>query len=115
MDWTSKVYDRNVLEGQSFQEKNAAKARAFDAAARDNEINQSAQMLNDQYKGLAAQEAAGLNQTKSDLAQMMLGGSQEDAIRATQYADSMKLFNPIEMKGLAAARVEQDMMYGGGR
>lgn len=46
-------------------------------------------MLNDQYKGLAAQEAAGLNQTKSDLAQMILGGSQEDAVRATQYADSM--------------------------
>lgn len=105
----------SILETVQRNRANAEKARQLDAAARDNEIKQSAQMLNDQYKGLAAQEAAGLNQTKSDLAQMILGGNQEDAIRATQYADSMKLFNPIEMKGLAAARVEQDMMYGGGR
>lgn len=105
----------SILETVQRNRANAEKARQLDAAARDNEIKQSAQMLNDQYKGLAAQEAAGLNQTKSDLAQMILGGNQEDAVRATQYADSMKLFNPIEMKGLAAARVEQDMMYGGGR
>lgn len=105
----------SILETVQRNRANAEKAKQLDAAAIDNEIKQSVQMLNDQYKGLAAQEAAGLNQTKSDLAQMILGGNQEDAIRATQYADSMKLFNPIEMKGLAAARVEQDMMYGGGR
>ena len=105
----------SILETVQRNRANAEKAKQLETAARDNEIKQSAQMLNDQYKGLAAQEAAGLNQTKSDLASMILNGSQEDAIRATQYADSMKLFNPIEMKGLAAARVEQDMMYGGGR
>lgn len=94
---------------------NAEKARMIDSANRDREIKQSAQMLNDQYRGLAAQEAAGLNQTKSDLAAMILNGTQEDAIRATDYANSINLFNPIEMKGLAAARIEQDMSYGRGR
>lgn len=105
----------SILDTVRQNKLNAEKAKMVDSAARDNEIKQSAQMLNEQYRGLAAQEAAGLNQTKSDLAKMILSGDPASAVKATEYANSMNLFNPIEMKGLAAARMEQDMGYGRGR
>ena len=50
MDWTSKVYDRNMIDGQSFQEQTAAKARAYD--------NLEKQYVAKQVAGLAADKAA---------------------------------------------------------
>lgn len=50
MDWTSKVYDRNMLEGQSYQKQIADKAKAFD--------NLEKNYVAKQIEGLAADKAA---------------------------------------------------------
>lgn len=111
MDWESKIYDRNLVDNQSYQAQNAQKAKMVDDAAMNHKIGQAVE----QERGLAASRQSGMDQTKSDLAHMILNGSQEDAIRATQFATSTGVFNPAEMKGLAATRMERDMSYGQGR
>ena len=100
-----------ILENAQIAAQNAAKAKMVDDAAMNHKIGQAVE----QERGLAASRQSGMDQTKSDLAHMILNGSQEDAIRATQFATSTGIFNPAEMKGLAATRMEQDMSYGQGR
>mgnify|MGYP000116543040 CR=1 FL=1 len=100
-----------ILENAQIAAQNAQKAKMVDDAAMNHKIGQAVE----QERGLAASRQSGMDQTKSDLAHMILNGSQEDAIRATQFANSTGIFNPVEMKGLAATRMEQDMSYGQGR
>ncbi len=100
-----------ILENAQIAAQNAQKAKMVDDAAINHKIGQAVE----QERGLAASRQSGMDQTKSDLAHMILNGSQEDAIRATQFANSTGIFNPAEMKGLAATRMEQDMLYGQGR
>ena len=100
-----------ILENAQIAAQNAAKAKMVDDAAMNHKIGQAVE----QERGLAASRQTGIDQTKMDLSNMILNGSQEDAIRATQFANSTGIFNPVEMKGLAATRMEQDMSYGQGR
>lgn len=100
-----------ILENAQIAAQNAQKAKMVDDAVMNHKIGQAVE----QERGLAASRQSGMDQTKSDLAHMILNGSQEDAIRATQFANSTGIFNPAEMKGLAATRMEQDMLYGQGR
>ena len=100
-----------ILENAQIAAQNAQKAKMVDDAMMNHKIGQAVE----QERGLAASRQSGMDQTKSDLAHMILNGSQEDAIRATQFANSTGIFNPVEMKGLAATRMEQDMLYGQGR
>lgn len=100
-----------ILENAQIAAQNAQKAKMVDDAAMNHKIGQAVE----QERGLAASRQSGMDQTKSDLAHMILNGSQEDAIKATQFANSTGIFNPAEMKGLAATRMEQDMLYGQGR
>lgn len=100
-----------ILENAQIAAQNAAKAKMVDDAAMNHKIGQAVE----QERGLAASRQSGMDQTKMDLSNMILNGSQEDAIRATQFATEAGIFNPAEMKGLAATRMERDMSYGQGR
>ncbi len=100
-----------ILENAQIAAQNAAKAKMVDDAAMNHKIGQAVE----QERGLAASRQSGMDQTKMDLSNMILNGSQEDAIRATQFATEAGIFNPVEMKGLAATRMERDMSYGQGR
>ena len=100
-----------ILENAQIAAQNAQKAKMVDDAAMNHKIGQAVE----QERGLAASRQSGMDQTKMDLSNMILNGSQEDAIRATQFATEAGIFNPVEMKGLAATRMEQDMSYGQGR
>ena len=100
-----------ILENAQIAAQNAQKAKMVDDAAMNHKIGQAVE----QERGLAASRQSGMDQTKMDLSNMILNGSQEDAIRATQFATEAGIFNPVEMKGLAATRMERDMSYGQGR
>jgi hypothetical protein len=100
-----------ILENAQIAAQNAAKAKMVDDATMNHKIGQAVE----QERGLAASRQSGMDQTKMDLSNMILNGSQEDAIRATQFATEAGIFNPVEMKGLAATRMERDMSYGQGR
>lgn len=100
-----------ILENAQIAAQNAAKARMVDNAAVNRKIGQAVE----QERGLAASRQTGMDQTKMDLSNMILNGSQEDVVKATQFATEAGIFNPVEMKGLAATRMERDMSYGQGR
>ena len=100
-----------IVENAQIAAQNAAKAKMVDDAAMHQRVGQAVE----QERGLAASKQQGLEQSKQDLAHMILNGSQEDAIKATEFANSVGIFNPVEMKGLAATRMERDMSYGMGR
>lgn len=100
-----------IVENAQIAAQNAAKAKMVDDAAINHKIGQAVQ----EERGLAASKQQGLDQSKQDLAHMIVNGNQEDAIKATEFANSVGIFNPAEMKGLAATRMERDMAYGMGR